>query len=63
MMQFLTLEDETDLIEALIPPAAYPRLVSRVTTPGPYLVEGTKINDGDNLYLQITKLSPFHERE
>lgn len=61
-MQFLTLEDETGLIETVIPPSMYPRLAARVTMPGPYLVDGTMADDGGNLHMLIAALRPFHER-
>lgn len=59
-MRFLTLEDEEGLVEALLPPEANRRLGERLATPGPYLIEGA-IREGDP-HLEITDLSPFHER-
>ncbi|HET8552160.1 MAG TPA: DNA polymerase III subunit alpha [Gammaproteobacteria bacterium] len=61
-MQFLTLEDETGLIETIIPPPAYARLAMYITTPGPYLVEGALENNWGSRHLLITSLHPFHER-
>lgn len=61
-MQFLTLEDEAGLIEAVTPPPACPRLAQRVTTPGPYLVDGTVAEDRGHRYLVVADLWPFHER-
>lgn len=40
-MKFISLEDETGVVEAVLLPEAYQRLGGRVTTRGPYLVTGT----------------------
>ncbi len=37
---FLTLEDETGLLEVVVPPAVEARVRTRISTPGPYLIEG-----------------------
>lgn len=63
VMQFLTLEDETGLIESVVPPPAYSHLAGRITTPGPYLVEAAVAEDQGHRHLVISGLQPFHERE
>ncbi|HEX7002604.1 MAG TPA: PHP domain-containing protein [Trueperaceae bacterium] len=61
-LRYLTWEDETGLVEGVLFPAANERLGRRLTTPGPYLMEGTvRAPDGD-LQLVVTELRPFHER-
>lgn len=62
VMQFLTLEDETGLVETAIQPPVYPRLAPRVTTPGPYLVDGSVDHSWGSKRVVIDDLRPFHER-
>jgi DNA polymerase-3 subunit alpha len=62
-MQFLTLEDETGLLEAVVHPSAYRGLGERVTTPGPFLVEGKLRLQQDAAHLEVSRLDPFHERK
>jgi DNA polymerase III alpha subunit len=40
-MKFISLEDETGIVEAVLLPDAYQRLGGRLTTRGPYVVTGT----------------------
>jgi DNA polymerase III alpha subunit len=60
---FVTFEDEEGLVEALIPALHYAALEPRLTTPGPYLVEGTTARDGDYRYVSAHALAPFHLRD
>lgn len=60
--QFLSLEDEYGLVEARLSPAAYARLHTRITTPGPFLVTALVREQQGALYLGIEELLPFHER-
>jgi DNA-directed DNA polymerase III PolC len=62
VMQFLTLEDETGTLEAVLFPPAWRRLGSAVTTPGPFLLEGRLEEDHGAFHLVATGLRPFHER-
>jgi DNA-directed DNA polymerase III PolC len=62
-LYYLTLEDEEGLVETIIPPPAYPRLAPRVTTPGPYIVEGTLEEDYGHVYMVIGELLPFYDRD
>ncbi len=62
IMQFLTLEDETGLLEAVVLPSFYRALGDRVTTPGPFLMEGTLRRQQDAAHLDVFKLSPFNQR-
>lgn len=61
-MQFVTLEDETGLLEAVVFPAVYRRIGDRVLTPGPFLVEGIMRAEQGAVHLEVVKLEPFHER-
>jgi DNA-directed DNA polymerase III PolC len=61
-MQFLTLEDETGTLEAVLFPPAWTRDGAAITTPGPFLVEGRVEDDHGAVQLVATALRPFHER-
>lgn len=61
-MQFLTLEDETGTHEAVLFPDAYRRLGGRVTTGGPYLVEGRMSDEEGRADLVVSEIRPFHAR-
>jgi DNA polymerase III alpha subunit len=61
-MQFVSFEDETGLMEALVFPAQYKRLGERVSTPGPFLVEGRVRREQGAVHLEVTLIKPFHER-
>ncbi len=61
-LQFLTLEDETGLLEAVLLPPTYRRLGERVVTPGPFLVEGKLQRQQGAMHLEVTAIAPFHER-
>lgn len=63
IMQFLTLEDETGILEATLLPPAYRCLGERVTTPGPFLVEGKLRRPQGTVHVEVTGLSPFYERK
>ena len=62
-MQFVTFEDETGLLEAVLLPGIYRALGDPVTTPGPFLVEGRMTVDPRDPQLEIGHLMPFHQRE
>ncbi len=62
-MQFLTVEDETGLLEAAVLPPAYRRLGERISTPGPFLIEGRLRRQQDAAHLDVSDITPFHERE
>jgi DNA polymerase III alpha subunit len=62
-MLFLSLEDESGLLEAALLPPGYARLAPEVTTPGPYLVEGQLRRDHGAAHLEVIALAPFKERE
>lgn len=62
-MQFITLEDETGVLEAVVFPVVYRRIGERVTTPGPFLVVGKlKVQEGAE-HLEVGRLEPFHDRK
>jgi DNA polymerase III subunit alpha len=61
-MQFVTLEDESGLLEGVVFPVVYRQLGERVTTPGPFLVEGKLRDQQGAVHLEIGLLTPFHER-
>lgn len=60
--RFLTLEDETGLLEVVLPPAVEARHRDAIETPGPYLVDGRLVARQDDPHLVARALRPFHER-
>jgi hypothetical protein len=62
VIAFITLEDETGLLEALLLPAAFERFGGEITTPGPYFADGKLKQRMGLKYLEITGLVPFHRR-
>jgi DNA polymerase III alpha subunit len=62
-MQFITFEDETGVLEAVVFPVVYRRLGERVTTPGPFLVVGKMKEQQGAVHLEVGRLEPFHERK
>jgi DNA-directed DNA polymerase III PolC len=62
IMQFVTLEDECGLVEAVLFPAAYASLEDPVTNPGPFLVGGRVEEDHGDLQLVVSEVRPFHRR-
>jgi DNA polymerase III alpha subunit len=61
-MAFLTLEDESGVLEAVAFPPAYRRIAASLGTPGPFLVEGTLRDEHGALHLELATLKPFHAR-
>ena len=55
-MKFISLEDETGVVEAVLLPDAYQRLGNRLTTRGPYVVTGTVENHLGAISLIVTDL-------
>jgi DNA-directed DNA polymerase III PolC len=62
-MLFVSLEDDTGMLEAVVLPPAYRRLGDRVVTPGPFLVEGILRCQQGAAHVEISRLAPFHRRE
>lgn len=62
VMQFVTLEDESGLIEAAVLPPTYRRLGNRITTPGPFLVLGRLRQNEGAVYLEVDDMEPFYRR-
>ena len=61
-MQFVTLEDETGLVKAVLFPAAYAALGDPIRNPGPFLVGGTVETERRDLQLRVTDATAFHLR-
>jgi hypothetical protein len=57
------LEDETGLLEAAVMPPVFRGLGDRVTTPGPFLVEGDLRREQGAVHLEVSWIAPFHERQ
>jgi DNA polymerase-3 subunit alpha/error-prone DNA polymerase len=61
-MQFVTLEDETGMLESVLFPGAYAALEDPIRRPGPFLVRG-EVSHGDGLpQLRVIDALPFHLR-
>ena len=62
IMQFVILEDEFGLVEAVLFPRTYSALDDPVTNPGPYLVVGRVAEERGDIHLIVTDVMPFHKR-
>jgi DNA polymerase III alpha subunit len=62
LMQFVTFEDETGLVEATLLPETFLRLEDPIRNPGPYLVEGRGQEDHGQLQWFVSEVKPFFER-
>ncbi|HUU11185.1 MAG TPA: OB-fold nucleic acid binding domain-containing protein, partial [Phycisphaerae bacterium] len=58
-MKFISLEDETGVVEAVLLPNAYQRLGGRITTRGPYRVTGTVEDHFGAVSLLVSDLVPL----
>ena len=58
-MKFISLEDETGVVEAVLLPDAYQRLGGRITTRGPYRVTGTVEDHFGAVSLIVSDLVPL----
>lgn len=63
VLQFVTFEDETGLLETVVPPGVYARLAHPVRSPGPYLLSGRVEVDHGFPHLVIATIRPFHLRD
>jgi DNA polymerase III alpha subunit len=63
IMQFVTFEDETALLSAVLPADTFHRLEDPITHPGPYLIEGIIDQDAGHIALRVGAVRPFHRRE
>ena len=57
-MQFVTIEDETGVVEVVLLPGVYASLGDPVTNAGPFLIDGV-VEDGA---LTVKSVIPFHRR-
>jgi DNA polymerase III alpha subunit len=62
VMQFVTLEDEEGLLEAVVPTPVYLKLEDPIKNPGPYLVEGYVELDVGVPTVRVDTVKPFHRR-
>ncbi|HEX4339963.1 MAG TPA: PHP domain-containing protein [Polyangiaceae bacterium] len=62
VMQFVTLEDEEGLLEAVVPPTAYAELGDPIKMAGPYLVEGAVERSSGTTTVVVDAVKPFHRR-
>lgn len=59
--QFITVEDETGLVEVMLAPAALAQL-DPVSAPGPWLLDGLVETQGRAVRVQLIGARPFHQR-
>ena len=62
-MQFVTLEDEQGMIEAVLRPGVFETLDASLSDPGPLVVSGRIEADHGDLLLAVSEVSAFHERD
>jgi len=63
LLQFVTLEDESGLVEARLAPPVHAALGDPITHPGPFLVDGHVRVERRDVQLQVAGVLPFHLRE
>lgn len=63
IVQFLTFEDETGLIEGTVNPTVYRKMPNPIDNPGPFIVEGKLVEDSSELKIQVKTLTPFYRRD
>ena len=61
-MQFVTLEDESGLVEVVLFPGTYAALQDPVTAPGPFLITARVTEDHGDRHLIASTILPFHSR-
>jgi DNA polymerase III alpha subunit len=61
-MQFVTIEDEHDLIEAVIHPGVYSSLGDPISNPGPFIFRAVVEEDHGDVTLRVVGTLPFHLR-
>lgn len=61
-MQFVTMEDETGLLEGVLFPDAWRRCGGWLRSGGPFLVEGELRGAGAPAHLEVDRLLPFAGR-
>ena len=61
-MQFVTLEDEHGLVEAVLFPGEYASLEDPVRNPGPFMLGGRVEKDHGDVHLLVSEVTPFHRR-
>lgn len=63
LIDYLTFEDESGLLDALVPTHAHARLAPVLTSPGPYLAQGRLHDDCGHRQVELTTLLPFFARQ
>jgi DNA polymerase III alpha subunit len=62
VMQFVTLEDESGLVEAVISSAVYAALGDPIRNPGPVMVGGRVVVDRGHPHVGVSQVQPFYRR-
>jgi len=62
LMQVVTFEDETGLLEAVLFPGTFAFLGDPIRAPGPFLVSGRLVDEQGDVHLLLSEVTPFHER-
>ncbi|MBZ5712289.1 PHP domain-containing protein [Nannocystis pusilla] len=61
-MQFVTLEDETGLVEAVVAADVYAALGDPIRNPGPVMLTGRAVVDRGHAHVDVSQVLPFHRR-
>lgn len=59
ILQFVTFEDESGLLETVVPPDRYAILGDRITAPGPFKVEGRLLIEDGAATLRVSSIEHF----
>ncbi|WAS91110.1 PHP domain-containing protein [Nannocystis punicea] len=62
VMQFVTLEDEWGLVEAVLSSAVYAALGDPIRNPGPVMVTGRVVVDRGHPHIDVSQVQPFYRR-
>lgn len=62
VMQFVTLEDESGLVEAVVSSTVYAALGDPIRNPGPVLLTGRVVVDRGHPHVDVTQVQPFYRR-
>ncbi|MCY1064941.1 hypothetical protein OV090_09235 [Nannocystis sp. RBIL2] len=62
VMQFVTLDNESGLVEALVSSAVYAALGDPIRNPGPVMLTGRVVIDRGHPHVDVAQVQPFYRR-
>ncbi|WP_434425338.1 PHP domain-containing protein [Nannocystis pusilla] len=62
VMQFVTLEDESGLVEAVVSAPVYAALGDPIRNPGPVMLTGRVVIDRGHPHVDVSQVQPFYRR-